>query len=277
MIEKLDNYLKRQMYNKVFDNCCYYIYCNKEEYIGTIGNTNKDTIYNIQNIIDILVYNILICRLMDEKELNLLTKVNKYIDTLKYDDILIMHLLTHSSGLVNKIDNKKFDAGTNVKINDINFKLLRKVLENVYNTDIELLARSLIFEPLGMNDTKLIKNHVSTTINDISHFIKMILNNGYYNHKFIIDNKYIDTWFAPLFTNGDIRTTIGWLYAPSTKLCNNIDFTSNTIAFDNNNYIIIDRDNELGIALIFNKINKDKRNNINKYIFKLLNEYKKIY
>ena len=155
-----------------------------------------------------------------------------------------MHLLTHSSGLVNKIDNKKFDAGTSVKINNINYHLLKNIIEKVYNTNIELLARSFIFEPLNMFDTKLVKNHVCTTINDLSHFIDMILNDGYYNKKQIIDRKYIDLWFAPLFTDGIVRTTIGWTFGPSISACSGIDYTLSTIAFDKDNLIVIDRDNE---------------------------------
>ena len=279
MIEKLENYLKRQTYNKYFSGCNYYIFSNKEEYFGNIGNYKLDEKCNINNLIDILVINILLSILLDQKEINLNDKVSKYLCDFKYDDVLIIHLLTHSSGLINKIDNKKYEAGSNVSINDINYKLLKKLIEKIYSTDIGLLARSYIFEPLNMNDTKLIKNHVSSTITDISHFVKMIINDGYYNKKQIVDIKYIDMWFTPLFIGNDnIRSTIGWLYGPSVKLCNDIDFSSNTIVFDKNNYIIIDRDNELVIVMLFKDLNNnDKRNNINKYLYKILKEYGKIY
>lgn len=276
MIEKLEKYLKRQKYNKCFNGCSYYILCNKEKFIGNVGEISNKPI-KIDNIIDIIVINMIICRLMDEKELNLQTKVNKYIEDLKYDDILIMHLLTHSSGLVNKIDNKKFEAGTDVKINGINYHLLKEIIEKVYNTNIELLARSFIFEPLNMFDTKLVKNHVCTTINDLSHFVDMILNDGYYNKKQIIDKKYIDLWFTPLFTDGTIRTTIGWTFGPSTKVCSGIDYTLSTIIFDKKNLIVVDRDNEYALVLLFNDLKEDIRNNICKYIFKLLKEENKIY
>ena len=275
MINKINNYLKRQMYNKNFLGCEYYIYCNKEVYTDNIGNNNE--VKCINSLINNLVINVLICRLIDEGELNLQTKVNKYIEDLKYDDILIIHLLTHSSGLVNNINNKKFDAGNDVKINKINYKLLKDIIEKIYNTDIELLARSLIFEPLNMQDTKLVKNHICTSIRDLSHFVEMIINNGYYNKKQIIDMKYIDTWFTPLFTDGNIRTTVGWLHGPSTSICKNIDYTLNTIVFDDNNCIIIDRDNELCIVLLFNELKNDVRNNICKYIFKVLKDNNKIY
>ena len=275
MIDKLDNYLKRQVYSKNFLGCEYYIYCDKDIYTSSVGNNNS--IRCINGIINNLVINILISRLIDEGEINLQTKVSDYIDNLKYDDILIIHLLTHSSGLVNSINNKKFDAGSNVIINKINYKLLKDIIEKIYNTNIELLARSLIFEPMNMYDTKLTKNHICTTINDLSHFVEMIINNGFYNKKEIIKMKYIDMWFTPLFTDGFIRTTIGWLHGPSTSICKNIDYTLNTIVFDEDNCIIIDRDNELCIILLFNELKRDVRNNICKYIFKLLKEKNKIY
>ena len=279
MIEKLENYLKRQTYSKNFLGCSYYIYSNKEEYVGSVGKCNVNDKFNVNNLIDVLVINILIAILIEQKEISLNDKVSKYIDDFEYDDVLIIHLLTHSSGVVNKLNSKKFAAGSNVKINDVNYKILRKIIEKIYNTDIELLARSFIFEPLKMNDTRLIKNHVSSTINDISHFAKMIIKDGYYNRKQVIDMKYIDTWFTPLFIGNDnIRTTAGWIYGPSTSLCENIGCSNNTIVFDKKNYILVDRDNELVIVLLFNNlINDDKRSNLNKYIYRLLNEYKKLY
>lgn len=278
MNEKLTNYLKRQIYNKNFSGCSYYILCDKQEYLNCIGKNNINSIINIGNFTNVLIINVLVSILINENEIKLNDRVVDYIPEFKYDDVLIIHLLTHSSGLVNRIDNKKFEAGTNVRINDINYKILKIIIEKLYTTDMELLARSLIFEPLAMNDTKLVKSQVYTTINDISHFAQMILNNGYYNGKLFIDIKYIDTWFTPLYMGDNgIRTTVGWLFAPSSDLCKNIDFSLSTICYGNKSYILIDRDNELAIVLLFNNLSIDKRCNINKYIYKLLKEYGKIY
>lgn len=278
MNEKITNYLKRQMYNKHFDSCNYYILCDKEEYSGSVGKCNLLDSYKFKYFVNVLVINTLISILINENELRLDSKVKEYLPEFKYDDVAIIHLLTHSSGLCKKIDNKKYDTGATVLFDDINFKILKQIIEKLYTTDMELLARSFIFEPLGMNDTKLVKNHIITTITDLSHFTKMILNNGYYNGKFFIDIKYIDMWFTPLYIGSDdIRTTVGWVFGPSTKICKNIDFSLNTVCYDENSYIIIDRDNELVMILLFKNIDNTKRNNINKYIYAELKKVGKIY
>jgi len=278
MNEKINSYLKRQMYNKIFNSCNYYILCDKEEYSGSIGKCNLLDSYKFRYFVNVLVINTLVSILINEKELRLDTKVKEILPDFMYDDVAIIHLLTHSSGLVKKIDNKKYDTGSTVCFDDVNFKILRTIIEKLYTTDMELLARSFIFEPLGMNDTKLVKNHITTTITDLSHFTRMILNDGYYNRKFFIDIKYIDTWFKPLYINDkDIRTTVGWVFGPSTDLCKNIDFSLNTVCFDENSYIIIDRDNELIMIFLFDKVDNSKRNNINKYIFNELKKIGKIY
>lgn len=268
MNEKINSYLKRQMYNKVFDSCNYYIYCDKEEYVGSVGKCNLLDSYKFKYFVNVLVINTLVCILINEKELSLDTKVKKFIPDFKFEDVTIMHLLTHSSGLCKKMYNKKYETGETILFDDINFKILKTIIEKLYTTDMELLARSFIFEPLGMNDTKLVKGNIVTTITDLSHFTKMIINDGYYNGKFFIDINYIDMWFTPLYIgSNNIRTTIGWVFGPSTSICENIDFSLNSICYDENSYIIIDRDNELIMLLLFNKIDNSKRNNINKYIF----------
>lgn len=276
MINKINNYLKRQIYNKNFGGCSYYIRCNNEEYTNCLGKNGVNDVINVGNITNILVINVLISILMDEGEINLNDRVKDYIPEFKYDDILIFHLLTHSSGLINNMNNKKYNTATDVIFDDINYKILVMIIEKLYTTNLELLARSLVFERLCMNDTKLVRNKVYTTINDISHFAKMILDNGYYNSKQFIDIKYIDTWFTPLFlSDNNIRMTLGWILGNSSEICNKVDCGLNTIVFDNGNYILVDRDNDLAIIFLFKDLKQ--KNNINKYIYRILKEYKKIY
>lgn len=277
MIDKINNYLKRQIYSKKFEGCSYYIICNNEEYTNCLGKNGINDIINVGNFTNVLVINVLVSILIDEGELNLNDKVKDYIPEFKYDDVLIIHLLTHSSGLINNINNKKYDAGNDVVFDEINYKILVMIIEKLYTTDLELLARSLIFERLCMNDTRLVRNKVYTTITDISHFIKMILDNGYYNGKQFIDINYIDTWFTPLFlSNNNVRTTLGWILGNTSEIGSNIDCSLNTIVFNNGNYMLIDRDNDLAIVFLFKNL-KIIDNKINKYIYKILKEYKKIY
>ena len=112
MIDKINNYLKRQIYSKKFEGCSYYIICNNEEYTNYLGKNRINDIINVGNFTNVLVINVLVSILIDEGELNLNDKVKDYIPEFMYDDVLIIHLLTHSSGLINNINNKKYDAGT---------------------------------------------------------------------------------------------------------------------------------------------------------------------
>lgn len=278
MIDKINKYLKRQIYSKKFDGCSYYILCNNEEHSECLEKNGINDVINVGNFTDILVINTLISILIDEGEIKLDDKVVNFIPEFKYDDILIIHLLTHSSGLINNINNRKYDTATDVVFDEINYKILIMIIEKLYTTNLELLARSLIFERLCMNDTRLVRGKIYTTISDISHFAKMILNNGFYDGKKIIDIKYIDMWFTPLFlSNKNVRMTIGWILGNSSELCYKVDCSLNTIIFDNkNSYFLIDRDNELAIIFLFKNL-KQKNSNINRYMYKILKEYKKIY
>ena len=130
-----------------------------------------------------------------------------------------------------------------------------------------------------MKSTKIDKYDIKTNIIDISKFIKFILNNGYFNKKYILDVKYIDIWFSPLFiSTDDLRMTIGWINGSSSYLCKNINCSINTIVYFDNNYLLVDKDNDLSIILFFNDIiDNNIRNDINKYIYRLLKKYNKIY
>ena len=341
MHEKLEKYLKRKVYENVFPGCTYYIYCEGEEYIGCIGNkallpikeeNSIDTLYDIASLSKLLVTNLLISLLLQDNKIKLDDKVSDYLPKFKYNNVLILHLLTHSSGinvLYDKYNIKSKDVfyndielihepGGDAKYSDINFILLGFIIEKIYGETLDVLAHKYIFSKLDMNDTtynpkdidrcaptegnlrgivhdekaKFLKGisgnaGVFTTIKDISHFIKLILNDGVYNGKKIIDKKYIDLWFTPLFIdNEDIRRTIGWAYGKSSLLCNKF-CSDDTIVHTGFTgcHIVIDRGNELAIVLLSNRIHPTRDNNkiykeranIDNYIYNLLVEYGKIY
>ena len=345
MQEKLEKYLKRKVNNNVFPGCNYYIYCENEEFIGSIGNkalepnievNDIDTLYDIASLSKVLVTNFLVSLLLQEEKIKLDDKVCSYLPKFKYDNVLILHLLTHSSGIKvlydkNNIKSKE-EFYTNIELmhkpgedaiySDINFILLGFIVEKIYGDSIDVLAHKYIFSKLDMNDTmynpedklrcaptEVVDNNVIrgivhdekarylkgisgnagvfTTIRDISKFVKLVLNDGVYNGKHIIDKKYIDLWFTPLFIDkNDVRRTIGWAYGKSSCLCNKF-CSDDTIVHTGFTgcHIIIDRANELGIVILSNRIHPTRDNikifnervNIDNYIYKLLVEYNKIY
>lgn len=76
-------------------------------------------------------------------------------------EITIKHVLTHQTGFKNwrrlnegsKLD-FDFPPGTRFQYSGEGYEYLRKYLERRFDTTIEKLAETLIFEPLGMVDTK---------------------------------------------------------------------------------------------------------------------------
>ncbi|HLO58623.1 MAG TPA: serine hydrolase domain-containing protein [Bacteroidales bacterium] len=71
------------------------------------------------------------------------------------------HVLSHQSGLPNWRGHEPggklsfaFEPGTQWKYSGEGFEYLRKALENKFNIPIERLVDSILFKPLGMNDTR---------------------------------------------------------------------------------------------------------------------------
>ena len=144
MQEKLENYLKRKVREGVFPGCSYYIYCEGEEYIGCVGNKsllpNKekntiDTLYDIASLSKLLVTNLLVSLLLQDNKIKLDDKVKTYLPKFKYDNVLILHLLTHSSGI------KVLYDKNNISINNMIIPLIISFLLLLYLTPKALVAR----------------------------------------------------------------------------------------------------------------------------------------
>ncbi len=176
MVEELNTYLNKLVNSGVFPGCNYGIIVNDEIFFGSVGykslipkkaKNDVDNLYDIASLSKLLVTNVLITFLLRDEKIKLDDYVYKYIPDFKYDDVKIIHLLTHSSGInpaFNKfnlkdkeefINNTKkvFEAGSNVYYTDINFILLGFIIEKIYQKPLDVLAQDLIFKPLGMNDT----------------------------------------------------------------------------------------------------------------------------
>ena len=345
MQEKIEKYLKRKVSNGVFPGCNYYIYCDSEEYMGSIGykslvpvkeKNSIDTIYDLASLSKLVVTTVLISFLIRDKKIKLEDKVKDYLPKFIFDDVLILHLLTHSSGILvtydkNNIKSKNsfftemkrsFSPGSEAMYADINYILLGFIIEKIYGDSLDKIAKKYIFEPLDMNDTyynpkdiercapvEVIDNNVLrgipsdeksrflkgvaghagvySTISDISKFLKMILNDGYYKGKQIIEKKYIDLWFTPLFlANDDTRRTIGWVWGKSSIICNKFCSDDSVVhtGFTGGTFFI-DRAQELIFVILSNRVHPTRDNkkifteriNICNYFYKVLKEYNKIF
>ncbi len=343
MEEELNTYLEKLVKEHVFPGCNWCVITKDDTFYGSVGykalkpkkiTNDINNLYDIASITKLLVTNTLIAFLLRDDKIRLDNYVKDFLPDFPFDDVRIIHLLTHSSGIIPKYDKNhlqskdefitnialKFSPGTDVLYVDNNFILLGFIVEKIYGKPLDVLAQELIFKPLKMNDTYFcpsdkercvpteitkqrgliqgvvhdekaafldgVAGHagVFSTIGDISHFIQMILNDGFYQGKAFIESNYLDLWFQPLFINGDgIRRTIGWIYGKSSSLCKSIA-TEDMIVHTGfpGHHIVIDRSNDIAIIFLSNSIhpkreNKEKliskREEINREIYRLLKKY----
>ena len=257
----------------------------------------------------------------------------KYLDPINnlFSPITIKELLTHQSAL--KIDNikdrliklykKDYDIAAsecqknikNIKIDmnqiiiknkvvnkkvqyaNINYILLKELLESIYNQEFDILAQEKIFNPLNMKDTHFNKigNYIDkskyaptentnyrglvcgevhdenayflggisgnaglfSNIKDVSKFVKMIINDG----DNYLDKDTINSWFEKCSD----KRTIGWEYYDK-NIIKHTGFTGNLI--------FINRNKNIGIIILSNRIYYGRENN---KIYDLFDKICKLY
>lgn len=217
---------------------------------------------------------------------------------------------------------QSYEKNTKIVYSDLNFMILGFIVEKISGLKLDEFSKKYIFEPLemyntGYNPKKPIEcaptenrgdyidrgyvhdevahifdgvcGHAGlfSTVEDISHFIQMVLNNGIYNGKKILSKQTIDLMFTPqveekngISLNNEKRS-VGWI----VKGCypNSGDLASeNTImhtGFTGTN-IVIDRDNNIGFSLLTNRVHPSRETNkvisfrsrLGNYIFSHLEE-----
>jgi CubicO group peptidase (beta-lactamase class C family) len=101
------------------------------------------------------------------------------------DRVLVAHLLCHTSGLDGAADGAAGapEASGRVMVPcRRDYELLGAILERVGGDAIDALARSRLFEPLGMSHTELAAQgasiEASSTAGDLAAFLQMLLSRG---------------------------------------------------------------------------------------------------
>lgn len=276
--------------------------------------TTINTLYDVASLTKVIVIIPIISKLIENKKININDKVKTYLKEFKYSDITIFHLLTHTSGLPASIKNKKimknevilkkiysikktYKTGTQVIYSDIGYILLGKIIENIYNKPLDIIAKKEIFIPLDMKNTcykpknknacaptevtmergvikgivhdkkayflNQVAGHagIFTNIIDISNYLSMILNNGKYKNKRFLSKKIIDLWFKPIVyekSNKRYRS-LCWIVGKNNLVINE---GKNVISFSGftGPSISIDRKNKIAIALLTNRIHPNSDN-----------------
>lgn len=200
-----------------------------------------------------------------------------------------------------------YEKGSKILYSCINYIILGKIIERVSGMSLAEFAKKEVFEPLEMKDTcynpsdvkrcaptEVRKDEVFdgvlrgrvhdetayalngisgnagvfSTIEDISHFIEMILNDGVYKGKRIFSKATIDLIFTPQVkeTSGVYMVeefrSIGWIVRGSASSAGELtsDETILHTGFTGTN-IWVDRKNQIGFCMLTNRVHPTR--NIN--------------
>lgn len=134
--------------------------------------TRTDTIFDIASLTKVIATAPAILKLAEEKRLSLVDPVTRWFPEFAgkgKDDLLVMNLLTHTSGLddfpleprnplqsaVERAAHQKLkgEIGIRFRYADINFILLGEMVRRVSGIPLDRYASENFFVPMGMNDT----------------------------------------------------------------------------------------------------------------------------
>lgn len=200
----------------------------------------------------------------------------------------------------NELKNIKleYEPGTKSVYSDIGFILLGMIIEKVYNMSLDKVADIEIFKPLSMRKTTFNPNieyaaptektinrglvrgkvHDETAyysgkilghaglfcdINDVSKFVKMILNDGMIGKNIYLEKKYIDMLFHPEIKDIDnVDRSIGWIVGRVNSTGNMVSKMTISHTGFTGTSIIIDRLNKIGIIVLSNRVHPTRDNKL---------------
>lgn len=154
-----------------------------------IGNRQNGSVLNTKSKFKIASMTkvftaVLVMKLVEEKRINLDDKIGKYLPNYQgegKDKVTIHQLLTYSSGIENKLDalgmtpyqtNKTLDEfieaycsgelvftpGEKSEYGNTEYILLQKIIETVTGSSYETYLAKIILQPLGIQNTQLVKS-----------------------------------------------------------------------------------------------------------------------
>lgn len=206
--------------------------------------------------------------------------------------------------LINQLLNSKriYPVGEKVIYSDLNYILLGLIIEKIYNKQLDEIAKKEVFIPLDMKDTSYnpkdiercapteklnsgllrgtvhdwkarmlggVAGHagVFSTVEDMTHYIEMILNKGVYNNKQFLNEKSVDMLFKKIVFEKKRNGYRSFCYFidKNRDIISKKYITKDNSAILFNGYtgpvIVIDRKNKLGIMLLANRVHPKKCKN----------------
>lgn len=132
----------------------------------------------------------LLIALMENGRLSAYEPVRKYIPDFPFDDVLIHHLMAHTSGLTGHLNStdrmnrfalltREFPLDTDFHYYSSGYDILADIIENLTGMDIRDFARIRIFEPLNMVNSEFASHQgqrgMKSTATDLLKFGRHIL------------------------------------------------------------------------------------------------------
>lgn len=199
-----------------------------------------------------------------------------------------------------------YETNTEIKYSDLGFILLGKIVEVISGMSLNEFSQKVLFEPLKMKDSGYNPIHINrcapteerhdmildgvvcghvhdetsyllggvaghagvfSTVEDISHFMQMILNDGVYDGVRVFEKQTINRLFKVEVDEikGVMKTQtsrgLGWMVAgqagPNGELTS--DKTIHHTGFTGTS-IFIDKENEIGFCLLTNRVHPTRNN-----------------
>lgn len=201
----------------------------------------------------------------------------------------------------------EYERGSKILYSCLNYIILGKLIERVSGMGLDEYAKEVIFKPLEMKDTCYNPTNISrcapteerndsvyngilrgkvhdetayalggvsgnagvfSTIDDVSHFIEMILNNGVYKGKKIFSKATIDLFFTPQVkeTSGvylvEEQRSVGWIVKGAASSAGELTSEETILhtGFTGTN-IWIDRKNKVGFCMLSNRVHPSRATN----------------
>jgi len=153
------------VYEKVYGN---------RALVPAVETMTDDTIFDAASLTKVVATTPSIWLLIERGKIEIDAPVSRYIPEFRggwRDEITIRHLLTHTSGLRPDLDltppwsgydtairmaiaeEPRQRPGYTFRYSDINFELLGEIVKRVSGDDLDVFAKRVIFEPLGMTDS----------------------------------------------------------------------------------------------------------------------------
>lgn len=200
----------------------------------------------------------------------------------------------------------EYEKGSKILYSCINYIILGKLIERVSGMGLDEFAKENIFIPLEMNSTCYNPSDISrcapteerrdsvyqgvlrgrvhdemayalhgvsgnagvfSTVEDISHFIEMILNDGVYKGKRIFSKATIDLFYTPqvkethgVYLTEELRS-IGWIVRGASSSAGELTSEETILhtGFTGTN-IWIDRKNKIGFCMLTNRVHPTRDN-----------------